>query len=74
MAGSRCCLLYQILAAAADGTRITVTASTGNHASTYTAGSPGMGCSGSRSVIGPHPKKHAHPPIWTVTNPFRLRI
>jgi hypothetical protein len=34
VAGSRCCVLYQILAAAADGTRITVTASTGNHAST----------------------------------------
>ena len=25
-----------------------------------------MGCSGSRSVIGPHPKKHAHPPIGTL--------
>jgi hypothetical protein len=34
VAGSRCCVLYQILAAAADGTRIAVTAGTGKDAST----------------------------------------
>jgi hypothetical protein len=28
------------------------------------AGSPRMGCSGSRRVIGPQPEKHAHPPLW----------